>query len=545
MKFSEILNECIENSFPDGLPSNLRKQARNAVVDALITAQKYCIAPGKSIGYYQQSHLEVYQQCHTWYYGGMTVVPAPNGQITSVYTNIEKAQFCRVDYTELNSLSQLRYWVNTWGPRHLNAAYNGVQPEPGFSQTYPGGKMFGRAGWGHFTIEYGKVYIAPYIEENEQVCIEWTGLKTVWDDEDEVIEWRDRELIKYIELYMAYDLYSRWYQDTQQAALLFNRSREALAELIESAIDKQKAHETASKNPTRTSLVQCAFQTPECYPIDDGTIAVQDGARALKVAFVGDIQPEPGEDLSDELAVEKMIIDWNPAAVILGGDLREYGETYLGVFEKLTGYKSLINSSNLIKNRLWPVLGNHDINDSGGLGEWNEYFSWLPNNKRFYEFRVGPVHFFVLNSYKEPEGITEDSPQAEWLKIKSRASNARWKIVVLHVPPYSSMINYESLTVNGVPLRWPYLYYGIDLVMSGHVHNYERIVKDRVTYIVSGTGGERPFAQFGQPISGSMFRYNQGHGALKLLIDCERIIGQFYTINDPTTPLDTFEIVKP
>ena len=38
-------------------------------------------------------------------------------------------------------------------------------------------------------------------------------------------------------------------------------------------------------------------------------------------------------------------------------------------------------------------------------------------------------------------------------------------------------------------MQWPYKPWGADLVMSGHVHNYERLIEDGLTYIVSGLGG--------------------------------------------------------
>ena len=118
------------------------------------------------------------------------------------------------------------------------------------------------------------------------------------------------------------------------------------------------------------------------------------------------------------------------------------------------------------------------------------YFT-LPGNERYYDFKRGPVHFFALNSYKDADGVSATSKQAMWLKDKLAASTYPWKIVFFHHPPYSSG---EHGSNNY--MRWPFEAWGADAVLSGHDHDYERIMRDvnndgtKIPYFVSGLGGQ-------------------------------------------------------
>ena len=87
-----------------------------------------------------------------------------------------------------------------------------------------------------------------------------------------------------------------------------------------------------------------------------------------------------------------------------------------------------------------------------------------------------------------------------------RSSDAKWKFVVHHHPPYSSDENdYGDLEGRGTrgdlrarKLTTLYDRYGVDLVLNGHIHSYERtwpisggrVVDDGgVVYTITGGGG--------------------------------------------------------
>jgi tartrate-resistant acid phosphatase type 5 len=120
--------------------------------------------------------------------------------------------------------------------------------------------------------------------------------------------------------------------------------------------------------------------------------------------------------------------------------------------------------------------------------------------------------------------VSVRSAQAAWLKSRLQASTARFQIVYMHHPPYSSGPHGSTLE-----MRWPYREWGVDLVLSGHDHIYERVVVGGLTYVVSGLGGAGPYP-LRDRIPGDVFRYAGGHGASILDIDQTEIRIRFVTV---------------
>ncbi len=163
-------------------------------------------------------------------------------------------------------------------------------------------------------------------------------------------------------------------------------------------------------------------------------------------------------------------------------------------------------------NRFFPCLGNHDYSDVG-LRAYRRYFE-LPGNERYYDFVRGPVHFFAVNSNpEEPDGLTSDSVQGQWLKERLGNSTSPHKLVYFHHPPYHS-----SMLPQAASLRWPFREWGATLVMTGHVHLYERLEVDGLPYIVNGVGG-RTLSNFrATSVPGSLVRW-KGFGFMVVTAD--------------------------
>ncbi|HEV2762599.1 MAG TPA: fibronectin type III domain-containing protein, partial [Pyrinomonadaceae bacterium] len=163
-----------------------------------------------------------------------------------------------------------------------------------------------------------------------------------------------------------------------------------------------------------------------------------------------------------------------------------------------------------------------------------DYFT-LPGNERYYDFVQGPVHFFMLDSdSREPDVITSNSAQAQWLQSRLAASTAVWKIVILHHPPFSSRTSWSNL-------QWPFREWGADAVLSGHAHIYERILKSGFPYIVNGLGGES-LGSFSTAIEGSMVRFGTDFGALKVTAGQTSLTFQFIT--RAGVVVDTYQISR-
>lgn len=177
------------------------------------------------------------------------------------------------------------------------------------------------------------------------------------------------------------------------------------------------------------------------------------------------------------------------------------------------------------RNRFFPALGNHDW-ESPGARPFRDYFT-LPGNERYYDVRWGPVHLFILDSDpREPDGITADSRQARWLRERLQASDAPWRLVVLHHPPYSSGLHGSTPA-----LQWPFARWGAHAVLAGHEHSYERIERDGIVYFVNGLGGHPARYPFRTPVPGSQVRYWARHGALWVEADATTLVFRFITVD--------------
>lgn len=133
---------------------------------------------------------------------------------------------------------------------------------------------------------------------------------------------------------------------------------------------------------------------------------------------------------------------------------------------------------------VYAVAGNHDYATDGAQPLRQAFV--LPTNgseERWYSFDRGPVHFVGLDT----EQISAD--QAKWLEQDLRANQRPWTIVFGHRPPFSSGEHGGSAEFQQsfVPILERY---HVDLVLSGHEHDYERFKPlGGVLYVVSGGGG--------------------------------------------------------
>jgi hypothetical protein len=228
-------------------------------------------------------------------------------------------------------------------------------------------------------------------------------------------------------------------------------------------------------------------------------------------------------------AVATMVAGWRPDFVITLGDnnypsgeaatmdenVGQYYHAFIGGYTGAYGCAAR-------DNRFFPSLGNHDWYTAGAQ-PYLDYFQ-LPGNERYYEVMRGDVHLFAIDSdFSEPDGVTQDSAQAKWLRGALASSTARWRIVYMHHPPYSSASHGSTLH-----MQWPYKAWGASLVLAAHDHTYERVVVDGLPYLVAGLGGAPPYG-FGSPLLGSAVQFNEDFGALLIDADATQLRVRFHT----------------
>ncbi|HVX97156.1 MAG TPA: metallophosphoesterase [Polyangia bacterium] len=179
------------------------------------------------------------------------------------------------------------------------------------------------------------------------------------------------------------------------------------------------------------------------------------------------------------------------------------------------------------RNRFFPALGNHDWYTSNAAA-YLAYFT-LPGNERYYDFAWGDVHFFAIDSDPaDPDGLSPDGVQGRWLRAALAAATERWRVVYMHRPPYSSGPHGSSPDV-----QWPFKDWGADLVLSGHEHDYERLVEDGLTYVVNGLGGAELYF-LGPPVQGSVTGFEGAFGAMVVEADASTLEARFMTVDGRT-----------
>ena len=205
------------------------------------------------------------------------------------------------------------------------------------------------------------------------------------------------------------------------------------------------------------------------------------GDASFRMAWISDNQNQAGTSF---LSVLDRIVPFAPDAIGHAGDSVQDGSL---LTDWQTQYFDPLAAAQNLGQRT-PVLvarGNHDAGSPPAFA-----YHWLPGNGRWYAETIGRVRFVFLAS------ILVSAAQDDFLRaeLASPASqNADFRVVVFHHPPYTNL--WDQPGYDGEPYQrniWvPILeQYGVDLVINGHAHCYERGTQNGVTYtVVGGAGG--------------------------------------------------------
>ncbi|HEX8433850.1 metallophosphoesterase, partial [Archangium sp.] len=195
---------------------------------------------------------------------------------------------------------------------------------------------------------------------------------------------------------------------------------------------------------------------------------------------------------------------------------------------------------------IFPSPGNHEYVTDQGQPYLDNFYLPANNpekNERYYSFDWGSVHFVSLDSncvigLASSERCTL-AAQKSWLAQDLAATRQPWKVVYFHHPTWSSGEHGSQLKMRRefAPL---FEQYGVDLVLTGHDHNYERSKAMKgdavaasgtrgIPYLVVGSGGAslRPFPST-QP-SWTAFRDNVNVGYLDVVVDGGTLAAKFIT----------------
>jgi hypothetical protein len=228
----------------------------------------------------------------------------------------------------------------------------------------------------------------------------------------------------------------------------------------------------------------------------------------------GDIASS-GNDYDEETA---QLIDNIPGTVFNLGD-NVYPD---GTIDEFNNYYD--ETWGRFKVRTYPSLGNHEYQTPGAAG----YFSYFgaaagDPSEGYYSFDLGNWHIIVLNSNCAEVSCSSSSLQGQWLQADLAANPSTCTLAIFHHPLFSS----NSSSSRGQSF-WEILYEaGADVVLNGHVHNYERFALQNsagvadpgrgIREFIVGTGGKSHANSFNEAPNSEVFN-STTFGVLKLTL---------------------------
>ncbi|MEO8701824.1 MAG: metallophosphoesterase family protein [Kofleriaceae bacterium] len=206
------------------------------------------------------------------------------------------------------------------------------------------------------------------------------------------------------------------------------------------------------------------------------TAPAADSTAPVKFLVFGD----SGGGGSDQYALRDQMFAYPYDLIIHTGDIA-YDDGTISEFEDnvFTVYAELFRNI-----PFFPAAGNHEYNSSSSAAPFRSVFA-LPdaNGEKWYSYDWGPVHFVALDTEADYQ------TQVDWLDEDLSAQAKPWKVIYMHRPPYSSG-EHGSDTGLRTKLAPILEKHHVQLVLSGHDHDYERMVPQNGTsFVVTGGGG--------------------------------------------------------
>ena len=264
----------------------------------------------------------------------------------------------------------------------------------------------------------------------------------------------------------------------------------------------------------RALLAGLKFDADYTYRVKKGSdivlnasFATRTKRNATRFAVFGDC----GTGSPEQKAIAYQIAQQKPQFVLIPGDIvynrgmmNEYQARYFPIYNGTE--TSLEKGASLMKSiPFYTLLGNHDVLSSnldkipGGLAYF--YYNEMPANAPLterplevtgkaetvkayeaatkgrypgtanYSFEYDNVHITCLdaNVYTNPL----DQALINWMREDIASSTADWKMVSFHEPGFNSSLAHDDSQI--MRLLCPVMEeLGVDMVLNGHVHNYQR-----------------------------------------------------------------------
>ncbi|MBK6686597.1 MAG: metallophosphoesterase [Deltaproteobacteria bacterium] len=240
-------------------------------------------------------------------------------------------------------------------------------------------------------------------------------------------------------------------------------------------------------------LVGCAsgpvvpHATPRSIPGEPLTFAICGDMRS-------DQGPEPGAPPSPQGQLFAELVRRRPAFVLNTGDLVTRGDRAEDwrIFDAWTaGLRSA-------RIPYLPLLGNHEYYGKNDVA-LAEYWARFPELERakWYSLRAGPLFVLFLdsnlNELSDEERGTQRLYATKAVQSAEQDPEVAFIAVAFHHPPYTNGPHPPAVDAQQELLRPLQFARKLKLVITGHVHSYERFVQAGLTYLVSGGCGAPPY----------------------------------------------------
>jgi hypothetical protein len=240
-----------------------------------------------------------------------------------------------------------------------------------------------------------------------------------------------------------------------------------------------------------------------------------------------------------QMQTSNLILGINPTAVLALGDIQYEQSAYSDYVDASTNPKIGYDKSwGRFKPKTYPAIGNHDYLTpiaTNYLKYWSQYAAkqgpWANVSGHpelgYYSFDVGAWHLISFNSNCGQVSCSAGSPQETWIKADLAAHPTACTLVFAHHPFRNSF--FETSNEPRYPALFQDFYNaGVDLLLVGHAHDYERTAPmdpagnidmgHGVREFVVGTGGHGPTGTSATPKPFSQAHASPVFGALVLTL---------------------------
>lgn len=517
--FAELKDEIRRLIWPTGEARSLVASHNVSFIDVMIDLQR-------TVECLRVRNTSQYPHCSTYWHDAKTAVEAPKGRIHLVYT-IANGNWRDKVYMDPCRWPEMLVWANQ--------LYKSLTPVNAGLPALPTGHFYaepstdstlGRARVGLWTQERGRIYVAPWIQSNETLVIEWDGIKSAWGDTDAIDEdvW-DQDVRGAIQLYVRWDHERKHGTDMQMRQAAKLDYEEKRADLMLDC--QQRIEEPQNRNPEMVRRITQAELTAGNVPAAATT--------TFSIGMIGDWGSNDGTASAQTAALVEILKVRGISRVFTLGDNVYDNDAAVALATLLAPLHDFTTTYS---------YGNHDYDR--GIAAITAYIP-QNGNGRYFSVVYGNVHFFVLSTdpretdggYVDASTSTENSIMGEWLRTSLAISTARWKVVIGHHTPYTS-------DVNNYPgnrwMRWPFKTWGADLYLCGHGHSAELVTIDGFNYLQNGLGGNSIRDLHSPRVTGSVWSYNSDYAVSILTATCDTL--KIDIRNQADVVVETFQLTK-